>query len=375
MKTPSLWKSYSLNAISFAFKSLSWLNLKLKSLNQTEFNGVFIISVDNLSFGGTGKTPMVIELTKLLKAKLNEIRRDSYPSEIAIVSRGYKSSYEKIGIEAQRDHSFKDIGDEAAMFKSYFPDAGVFIGKNRKKSIEAAIKKNYKIIILDDGFQSTNIKKDFEIMLINPLHPYFFLRNFKFLMNQEDLVLVYGGRDENNRDVLPSAGQSFFNYHSLGRIRSFQKYFMINKRKFFARGALMSFPVGGMYYFEWERTVDVWGNCIDIGGLNPLLFGFSALGDNERFENDLKKYRLGGFMPFGDHHSYSQNELDSLDKKRKDLNCDYLICTEKDFIKIKHLNLTKIPLIYPQNSIKFNLNIIDLIMKQISKHESQKSTV
>ena len=93
------------------------------------------------------------------------------------------------------------------------------------------------------------------------------------------------------------------------------------------------------------------------------MLGFSALGDNERFKNDLSAFQLVEFCPFSDHHTYTETELKALNAQRIEKKADYLVCTEKDFIKLININMEGIPLIYVRNGIKLNPNIMDCIWK------------
>lgn len=304
-----------LNAVSLIFKTISFFNLKRKARRPREFPAL-IVSIDNLSFGGTGKTTLVTELgTQLEKKNI----------KFAVVTRGYKSKYEQTGTRVQPSHDFTDVGDEAEIYKTRFPGRDIYVGKDREKSIENAVTDNNKIILLDDGFQTTNIRKDITVMLLNPNHPYYYLRNFKFLMKKEDFIFIYS----------PGGAAA-------------------------PRG-----PVSGVYDFVPEGFFDTAGNPVDIG--NSSLSGFSALGDNRRFKNDLSAFNLAEFTGFADHHVYTQNEIKSLDNRRKETNADYLVCTEKDFIKLKRINLTNIPLIYFRNSIKLNIDLMDVILDYAEK--------
>jgi len=298
-------KTILLNLISVIFKSVSLINLFVKSFNKKKFKDAFIISIDNLSFGGTGKTPLVIEIGKQL-SKEN--------IKFSIVLRGYKSRYEKKGKEVEIGDNSYDVGDEAVLYKNYFKNNPVFIGKDRIKSIKNSIEKDFKVIILDDGFQSSYLKKDLKIMLINNSHPYYFLRNFKFLRVFEDIVLYYN-ENKNLKD--------------------------------------------NEYCFENTEFIDINGNRVDIE--NKKIIGFSALGDNKRFKRDLENYDLIEFFAFRDHYSFVLKDMERLKNILLQKNSDYLVCSEKDFVKIKHYINEEYPLIYAKNRIKLNLNLIEKI--------------
>jgi tetraacyldisaccharide 4'-kinase len=312
-----------LNLVSILFKCFSLLTLSLRSLGKKTYSEAFIISVDNLSFGGTGKTTLVNEICQALNRK---------KLKFAIVSRGYRSGYEKTGVRVTPEHRVSEVGDEAILLRNNFSHQEIFVGKNRHESIKKALDNDRNIIILDDGFQSTGIRKNLKIMLINPRHPYYYLRNFKWLSRWEDIVLHL-------------AGESEFQ-HPLKREKNH--------------------PFRGYYAFSDLKFHQASGRKTDIG--NATLLGFSALGDNQRFRNDLSRFNLKVFRPFPDHHGYNQRDLARLNTLKKQNRIDYLVCTEKDFIKLSELNLTGIPLIYAKNSIKFSFNLNELIGEHVKKH-------
>jgi tetraacyldisaccharide 4'-kinase len=311
---------FFLNSISIGFKTASFFYLKIKSLNKKQYRAAFIISVDNLSFGGTGKTSLVIKICEELKKR---------KIKFAIITRGYLSKFEKKSVLINSNQSPKEIGDEAKVLKNTFPNQDIFIGRKRKDSIEKAIENKNRIIILDDGFQSTNIYKDCSIMLLNLEHPYYYLRNFKFLMRKENFILLY------------STSQNH-----LKNIKNVKKKYKNSKY--------------GTYKFEHENFYNKKGKIINIKD-SPLI-GFSALGDNSRFKESLSTFNLIGFRGYKDHFSYTQNIIDDLNTLRTDKKADYLVCTEKDFVKLINLNLNNIPLIYSKNIIEFNFNLLGSIL-------------
>ena len=308
-----------LNLISLVFKSISFIHIKIKALRQKEFPLLFIISVDSLSFGGTGKTPLVMAIGRALEKK---------GARFAIISRGYRSRFEKRGTCVQAGHSCQDVGDEPLLLKTIFPARDVFIGRDRLRSVAAAAAANNRILILDDGLQSSHIKKDFSIMLVNPGHPYFYLRHFKFMRRRADHVLTY----------MP-AGQ--------------------------APGPVPA----GTYGFVIEKFVDAAGREVAIGAA-PIV-AFSALGDNDRFENDMRRYRLAAFRAYPDHHAFTPADLSSLESLRTAKGADWLACSEKDFCKIKSFLPGAIPLLVARNEIRLPHDAI----KQIINHAAEKGFI
>ncbi len=166
------------------------------------------------------------------------------------------------------------MGDEPLLLKASFPDQDVFIGRDRLRSIAAAAAADDRIVILDDGFQSSHIKKDFSVMLVNPGHPYFYLRNFKFMRRRADRVLT-----------LPAGGPG-------GR----------NLRR---QPPMISYP--GSSWTPAARQVDI--------GAAPIV-AFSALGDNERFAGDMRQYGLLAFRGYSDHQAFGPADLRDLEELR-----------------------------------------------------------
>ncbi len=289
-----------LNLLSLPFKAIAFVNLRIRALNVRSFPGQFIISVDSLSFGGSGKTPLVMAIGKALEAR---------GARFAVISRGYRSRWGKKGARVEASHSYEEVGDEPLLLKARFPGQDVFIGRDRLRSIAAAAARNDRILILDDGFQSSHIKKDFSVMLVNPRHPYFYLRHFKFLARRSDRVLTYKPAAKGTG---PEAGDT--------------------------------------YDFAIAKFLDAGGDEKEIGS-DPLI-AFSALGDNERFAADMRRYRLAAFRGFADHHAFIPADLAALEKLRRETGAAWMVCTEKDFGKIKKILLPGIPLLYARNEIK-----------------------
>jgi len=295
-----------LNLLTLPFKAASYLNLSIKSLRRKRFPGMFIISVDSLSFGGTGKTPLVMAIGGALEER---------GARFAIVSRGYRSRYEKKGMRVEAGHTHEEVGDEPLLLKKRFPGQDVFVGRDRVRSIRAAAARGNRILILDDGFQSSHIQKDFSVMLVDPGHPYFYLRHFKFLSRRDDRILTF---------------------EPAFRGKEGEK--------------------GGTYGFAITKFLDAGGRTVEIGR-DPVI-AFSAVGDNERFADDMRRFQLAAFRGFADHHVFATTDLASLEALRKEKGASWMVCTEKDFGKIKGLLAPGIPLLYARNEIQLPGDVI-----------------
>jgi len=304
------------NLLSLPYKAVAYVNLKIKALRAHAFPGLFIVSVDALSFGGAGKTPMVMAIGAALEKR---------NARFAVISRGYRSRHEKMGIRVEPAHTCAEVGDEAVLLKSRFPGQDVFIGRERLRSIAAAAARNDRILILDDGFQSSHIRKDFSVMLVNPDHPYFYLRHFRFLALRADRVLTYR----------PAPGEQ----------------------------------ASRTYDFAITKFLDADGR--EVGFPDAPLIAFSALGDNERFAGDMQRFRLVAYHGFADHHAYVPADIRFLEESRRRTGAAWMVCTEKDFCKIKPILPPGIPLLYARNEIKLH----DDTIGRIIQHAAEKGFI
>lgn len=115
-----------------------------------------VVVVGNLSVGGTGKSPMVEYLVKMLKQKY----------EVATLSRGYKRKTRGYAL-AHEQTTALDIGDEPMQFHNKFPDVAVAVGEERVVAIPQLLhdRPNTQVIILDDAFQHRTIRAGLNILL------------------------------------------------------------------------------------------------------------------------------------------------------------------------------------------------------------------
>ncbi len=129
---------------------------------KTRHLNIPVISVGNLTVGGTGKTPFVVALAGRLSENL----------KVAVVSRGYRreSSQEPLLVsDGERTLvSARESGDEPYLIARSLPGVGVAVGKDRYRAAELVAKKvGAQVVILDDGFQNRSIKKDLELLLVD----------------------------------------------------------------------------------------------------------------------------------------------------------------------------------------------------------------
>lgn len=281
---PNFWnKKKSLIAITLlpvsAFLQV-FISIKNQFINKKKFS-IPVIGVGNIYVGGTGKTPLSIEIVKILK-KLNK--------KVAII----KKSYE--------EHN-----DEFKLIKS--KEIKLFKNTLRGKAINEAIKNNFDCVILDDGFQDLSINKSLDILCFN----------------EKQLA--------GNEMTLPSGPLR----EPLSSIKRCQ-IIMINgktniefERKI--KGISDNIKIFYMKYFSI--------NIEDFKGHN--LLAFAGIGNPENFFNLLEENNLKIIkkISFPDHYNYSLKELNELILYATKHNLK-IVTTEKDFFRINHLQLSQI---------------------------------
>tara|TARA_B100000401_G_scaffold253867_1_gene172475 strand:+ start:1680 stop:2756 length:1077 start_codon:yes stop_codon:yes gene_type:complete len=268
-----------------------------------------IISVGNISLGGTGKTPLVEYLA-------NYYLKKKY--KIAILSRGYKRK-SKGYLEANESQDYLSIGDEPMQFYLKFKKKIVIVVcEDRVYAIQKIQKKYPKtnLIILDDGFQQRKINSSFNIInsqfskpfFNDYLFPYGFLREKRKNINRAHLLIF--------SKVLKTISSSDFKNH----ISKSLKYFKNENKIFFSE-------------IKYLKPVPLFGNNTSLNKINNFI-SVSSISDSNLFDQYLiSNYNIIKNYKFSDHHIYNLKEIDSIINSLDERTA--LIITEKDEPKFK----------------------------------------
>ena len=157
------WKIF-LVPFSWLYGLVVWIRNSLfdhELLKSTSFN-IPLISVGNITVGGTGKTPHVEYLAALLGEEFR----------VATLSRGYKRRTRDFRI-ATADSTVREIGDEPLQMKRRFPKITVAVDRKRVNGVETLMKLTppVEVVLLDDAYQHRSIKPGFSILLMDYNHP------------------------------------------------------------------------------------------------------------------------------------------------------------------------------------------------------------
>jgi tetraacyldisaccharide 4'-kinase len=308
----------------FSLLHRSWCRIKnwlyKQEIVKTKRAPLPVISVGNISFGGSGKTPLVTHLMDFLFKK-------GYKP--ALITRGYRGRWEKKGgilSDGKRIlGTWQDSGDEAFMVASNIPRAGVFIGKNRMLSCKKARDSGFELAVLDDGFQHIRLFRDMDIVLYDSREQISLREPVSSLRRAEIILLEKGLSNQEKESVKNSFPQSAIFEYS------------VESKGFFKAGKK-----------EEEASQKFQGRRI---------IAFCGIARPERFLALLQNEAIHpvDFLTFSDHYSYPLHSLEKISRKFKKLNADSLITTEKDLVKIAHSDaLQGIPVYYLK--IEFRLD-------------------
>lgn len=258
--------------------------------------GVPVISVGNLTLGGTGKTPLVEWIARKLRE--SQIR-------VAIVSRGY-------GGEAG------GYNDEALELELALPDVPHVQNPDRVAAAQVAVEElEMQLILLDDGFQHRRLARDLDIVLLDATEPFGFehvfprgtLREPLAGLARADLVIL------SRADMLASDARGLIRQR-VARLAPVAMWCEVEHR------------VAGL--------VDSSGHRVDASILtDKRVAAFCGIGNPAGFRHTLNSLgcEVVAWREFPDHHNYTRNDVASL--SRWSQQADIVVCTRKDLVKLR----------------------------------------
>ena len=281
---------------------------KLKQLPCT------VISVGNITSGGTGKTPVVIWIAKAL---LDAGYRP------AILLRGYrhqeKTPATRIVSDGQKIlASLETSGDEAAMIARELPSVPVLIGKNRYEAgCRALGRLKRDALIMDDGFQHRKLGRNLDIVTVDATQPFGTgkllpagtLREPVSALRRADLIML------TRVDMVKSTGEIRENITALvGNTPIVESRHAPTQLYQLGEGEEVDFSV--------------------LKGKN--LFAVCGIGNPNAFAETLRRYepRKVDVLPFPDHHQYSSADIVKIRREAKQTGADFIITTRKDEPKL-----------------------------------------
>jgi tetraacyldisaccharide 4'-kinase len=270
-----------------------------------------VISVGNITVGGTGKTSLVKYIAKKLIAD---------NKSVAVIARGYKRPDSQFEIICSDDfNDWRECGDEPAMLARSIRDLKIYVGSDKTNSACRAAKDNYEYLIIDDGFQHRKLARNLNIVCVDGSDPFgnrLLLPSGKLreplnALNRADCIILFGEDFESDFKLPVQKNIPVFNAH--------KKVVGIKNK------------TGEIIKFE-----------------NKKALAFCGIGNPHSFQNSLTNIDLQimKIRRFGDHYVYDNIDIDSIISDFKNTGSDFIITTMKDFIKLENIWPVDYPLYY-----------------------------
>ncbi len=318
--------------VTFSLLPLSWLyGLIIILRNYFYDNGIFridhvsipVISVGNITVGGTGKTPMIEFITRYYIGQ---------NKKVAVLSRGYKRTTRGFrvvsdGVNIQGTPA--TCGDEPYQIAKKFPRTIVLVDENRIRAAKIAVERyNPDVFLLDDGFQHRGIDRQLDFVLIDgakipaaiPLLPAGVRREPISALRRADIIIL------TRTSIVDKTLIKEINKHTQAPVASVD----FQLKRFL-----------GLLTGKEIKLSEIRGkSCVAFCGIgNPISF--------KQMLNELDITILD-FKIYPDHHSYNQADLDIIQKTYEESKARYVITTEKDAVR---LSLLTIPAVFPSDTM------------------------
>ncbi len=314
-------------------------------LKSTKFR-IPVISVGNITVGGTGKTPHTEYLLTLLQNDYH----------VAVLSRGYKRDSKGFSIVKKKSR-VSEVGDEPLQIRRKFPNCSVAVHNKRVEGIrllEKTIRK-LDVVILDDGFQHRYVKPGLSIVLIDYNRPVF-----------NDILLPAGNLREPSGS-LRRADIIVVTKCPAG-ISSHERRKFISKLKpsghhdvFFSR-------------YEYGQLTQVYKNKHEESSVLPFkrlrkkdisVILLTGIANSKPLKKFLSEYtQIDEELRFPDHHFFNDDDVESIREKFNALTTPekYIIVTEKDAIRLQDVNIK-------DENLRRSIYYIPVEVKFLSKGE------
>ncbi len=301
--------------------------------------GVPVVSVGNITLGGTGKTPMVQWIANWFR---------NHQVRVAIVSRGYRAE------EGGRN-------DEARELEQKLPDVPHLQNPDRVAAAKTAVEElETQLIVLDDAFQHRRLARDLDIVLIDALEPFGYEHVFPRGMLREpfaglrraDVVILSRADavDPSRREAIRRRVQNMSPQSVWAEVRHAARELISAGGTGIASGTLAGSPggthsVGGTGSRDTGKASGTRQAPLDSLKNVPVA-AFCGIGNPAGFRHTIQScgYNLSDFREFPDHHCYTRADIENLAAWAEGSGAAAVLCTHKDLVKIGLDRLGRLPL-------------------------------
>ncbi|MEI7473324.1 MAG: tetraacyldisaccharide 4'-kinase [bacterium] len=307
----------NLKACSGFYRAITSIRLCLYKYNLIKSTKVkaYVISIGNITTGGTGKTPLTAEIANYISNTLNK--------KVAIISRGYAGSLSSKNTNVISDgtnilYTAEEAGEEPFWLAQNCPNSIVITGKSRITSAEKAISDyNCEVILLDDGFQHLKIKRDLNLAVIDSKNKF-----------GNDLLLPAGPLREALNEL--KRADKFVitdKYQSEEKNIEFKNHL---EEKYKKITYISPFKPYKLYNIKTNQ---------ELSSEITTVLAFCGIGQPDSFFNFIEEMniQINDKIIFKDHYKYTESDIKLLEKKLNELKNLAIVTTEKDAVKIADL--------------------------------------
>lgn len=351
LKRALLWPPAKLYELAVRLRVAAYETeyLKQKSLDVT------VISVGNLTLGGTGKTPLTHYIARYLKSE---------EQSVAILTRGYGRQSAGMRVindpgqkrGAQPAGSYREFGDEPSMLARSLPDVPIIVNKDRYEAGRWAEREvGAQVLVLDDGYQHLALARDLNILLIDANDPFGGFEMPPFGRLREPLY----GIKRADAVIITHADRPFDQAQTLGIIKHYcgdkvpvmYFYSTITELRHLATGEVYD-----------AKSFSGWNFAVACGIANPHAFTEDVLqiGINIVAES---------FFP--DHHAFAQRDLDQITRAAREAGADAIVTTEKDAVRMDGLGHGDVPIYAARLELESDdeVRLKSLLLRTVSRQK------
>lgn len=278
--------------------------------------GVPVISIGNITMGGTGKTPLVAYVASLLDRK-NET--------VCIISRGYGRKNPGKRVLVSNGKALltgpEDAGDEPYELAQKLLNKAIVISDADRVAAAAWAKESFDVtvFVLDDAFQHRRVKRDLDIVCIDAMNPCRRLREPLENLARADVIVIT--RSDLVEDIEGLKVR-------LAEHNPAAPIFTVKNRT----SRLIETSGRGVETRGSTKTPE------EMAGKKAL--AFCALGNPESFFEQLRRegFDIAAVKAFRDHHKYKQRDIAGLEKMAKESGAEVMLTTMKDYVKLGGLH-------------------------------------
>jgi len=310
-----------------------------------------VISIGNITVGGTGKTPHVEYLTRLLDKEF----------KVSVLSRGYKRKTKGFVLATENSNS-AEIGDESAQIKQKYPNVAVAVCEKRVEGINRLVTQKIDLVLLDDAFQHRYVKPGLSILLID------FYRRL-----ENDYLLPFGNLRENQEGI--KRADIIIITKTPVDLKPIDRRIIFEQIK---PAPYQELYFTGLNYGKFKPVFETQSSILNDFHNNYQIYTIllvTGIAFPKPLIENLQKYTMDiRHVKFEDHSDYNEVKIKKIEKLYSEIDNDkkIIFTTEKDAVKIRETGISNnllvdkmfyipVEIIFLDKEEEFNKKIIEYV--------------